>query len=241
MNKILGIAVLLAASVFLSMSTDAAEIGTGSPNGTNWLVDVYSDLTLANRTTIGAPAKQVGNYISVTNTDTNAPGSVWVAGSGNSTFFGLWTATYSFDIPTGATGLNLTFSNLLSDDRAMLLVNGTEVGWQAINEATGAGVMWKPVLGSENVVFQAYSSTPVDISSFIHIGSNTLELIVNNTNSASLFADPRSLNGSIDATDAHVQASLNYNVQATPEPATLTLIGTAVLGFIGWRARRRMV
>ncbi len=237
------LAVLVCAIAAMPVQGASINVGTNNGNGVNWLVDVYSSLTT--KTTSGVPAIQnavIGNYISITSNEYRT--GTWIAGSNNNTFNGLWTATETVVIPTGATNLNLTLSRLLGDDRIALRVNGTEVAWYSIDcNAGGAGLVCVPTTGNHSCTYEVDPVT-VDLSSYIHVGTNTLQLIVNNTGVAEapgLTAPVNNLNSDTDSTSAYLKATLSYSTSTVPEPTTLMLIGSAAAGLIGWRARRRMV
>ena len=67
---------------------------------------------------VGVPAFQVGSGISLTSNGFRT-GTI-IAGGSLDTFDGFWYADLSFNLPSNATNVALTFSGFFGDDRAVL-------------------------------------------------------------------------------------------------------------------------
>jgi len=100
---------------------------------------------------------------------------------------GLWTATYSFDLPT--TGYQLVISNLAANDSAVVELNGTIVDAAGIfgsssGQAPGYFI-FSPTGTAQSQKFydnySQYNGSPLHITAPLTVGSNTLEIFVDNT------------------------------------------------------------
>lgn len=137
-----------------------------------------------------------------------------------STFDGFWTATLTFTLPSDATDIDLDFSGLDADDRAVLELNGNIIGNGYSGTAAQAGNMTFTDKGVNEVYeFGGAASESGSVTSGFDLGgSNTLTLIVNNTQSG--------IGGGLTGdgfTAASVLGSITYETGATspvPEPAS---------------------
>lgn len=209
----------------------AATISFTTDGTTPWTVDVPSQ-GIAN----GTP--DIG-YIS--DTITPFPGGGGCTSSAcTSTFDGFWTANFAFTLPAGATGVSLSFSNLTADDRAVLELNGTILGnaYDGSAAAPASGNMTFTD-GGTNGAYSfggAASETGLVTTGFNVGGSNTLTLIVNNTQSG----PGGSLNPS-GFTVAGVTGSVSYvaTVAGVPEPRSALLIVSALAAIVLLKGKRR--
>ena len=120
-------------------------------------------------------------------------------------FDGFWTASLTFSLPIDCTAAILDFYNLVADDRAVLEVNGNYLGTDG--SGSSAGIVTGPgshmVLKdhgtpTQNWAFQDNSlggASGTFMSDLFNYGAgntNTLTLIVNNTNYGTSWGDPNS-------------------------------------------------
>jgi hypothetical protein len=201
-------------------STTAIDLGTDG-NASNWLITGGG--------AADAPAMQRYDEISLTS-DAHNDGT-FVNGASLAAFNGFWYADETFTIPTGATNVVLNFSGLQGDDRVVLELNGNILGDFFLNGAfanpptTGSGEMSFPP-GPPDVAYTFTGTTSGTTSTGFNIGGdNDLRLIVNNTHGSDLSAGTKTFQGSGDATDATVVASINYDV--VPEPASVAILCAA--------------
>jgi PEP-CTERM motif len=158
-------------------------------------------------------------------------------------FDGFWTAALNFTLPADTTSAQLAFSGLTADDRAVLELNGVMIG-NAYDGTSGGATVGMMTLtdGGPNAAFSfggpaAGSGT---VSTGFNIGgSNTLLLIVNNTQTGASGSP-----SGIGFTVAGVTGSVTYTESsggAVPEPASMILIaaGLPVLAMVRWRRNRR--
>jgi hypothetical protein len=149
----------------------AATIDVGTATQSNWLI------TGAGAT--NAAAVGPAGLISVSSNGLST--GTFVAGGSLASFTGFWEATDTFFIPAGATGVELTFSNFAADDRAVLELNGVQIGNTAINGGSGAGAM----CFSSTTPCGSFTFGPVNsgviTSGFTAGADNTLTIFVNNT------------------------------------------------------------
>jgi hypothetical protein len=157
----------------------------------------------------------------------------FVAGGSLANFNGFWYADETFALPANATGVSLSFDSLFGNDRAVLQLNGVTIGNVDHLGATGSAVMSFPP-GPPDVAYTITGTTSGVINSgFVLGGSNTLRIIVNNTGVVPITAPTATFGGTGDVTDAHLNATLTYNV---PEPSALGLLA---LGSTLCLARRK--
>jgi hypothetical protein len=114
-----GTAATAPAATLINLSTQTAA----------WTVSVPS-VGITNATAAGVNFPWGGNNISVIS---NGGGDgTWVGGVDNTAaqaaFDGFWTARTTFNLPTEATTIKLDFMGFEADDRAVMYLNGTEIG-----------------------------------------------------------------------------------------------------------------
>jgi hypothetical protein len=206
------------ASPLLGLSAATLDITTAST--ANW------------RVTAGAAVDAVpytfGTEISVTS-DGTGMGS-FVQGESFANFSGFWLAKYTFSLPSDATSVSLTYSNLNADDRMVLALNGITLASTGLphfgNDASGSMVL------TEGGPLQAWSFTGpagsvsgVVTSGFNLGGVNVLEAIMNNTDTGVYGPNlPIYAGTSNDSTTFGVFGVISYSV---PEPSSLWLLLTA--------------
>jgi hypothetical protein len=166
------------------------------------------------------------------------------------TFNGFWVATLSFNLPSWATGVSLNYSNLMSDDRALLLLNptGTITG-------SSTSIIGSTGMGTTNGSMQFTASgtqTPYTFNSLSWFGSgtvnsgfniggtNTLMLLVNNTNGGAA-GSTVPFGSSGDTTVAGVSGTLTYSAppSGVPEPSAIAYILIGLVPLAYKVARRR--
>jgi hypothetical protein len=184
--------------------------------------------------------------------DSTAPGCISPSSNGNSTgtlisgFLvsnsSFWYADNTFSIPAGATGISLSFSGLVGDDRVVLQLNGANIGNFCCAGGLTAGDGIMSFNGSTYVNPFDFTNTVSGTvtSGFVVGGANTLRLVENNTfggtNSSALdrnFAPN-------DNENASVVASVTYNAPlsppppAMPAPSSFVLLGAGMAVLTGW-------
>lgn len=146
---------------------------------------------------------------------------------------GFWTATYSFNL--SSTNDTLSISDLASDDRVVVELNGTPVA--------AAGI-YAPGNGTQTFIFTPtgsqvpYSGFLVNGAQSISVtspfidGSNTIELIVNNTNNG--------VYGGLTGGPTSVFFTGTVTPNAVPEPVSGALLLSGLVGIAAAvRGRRR--
>jgi len=227
----------LALAAFLSISTSAragltnVNLSTAG-NASAWVVTGGG--------AVNAPAFQPDSYdISLTSNAFRT--GTFATGGSSASFNGFWYADSDFFIPAGATSISLLFSGLRADDRAVLQLNGTDLGDYFQNSGysnpplTGLGVMsFPPGPPDISFVFTGISSGIVT-SGFNIGGMNDLRLVINNTSLGVLTQPTQTFATNTDGTAVGLTASLTYTT--VPEPASLGLT-TAIFPIMLRRQRR---
>jgi hypothetical protein len=159
--------------------------------------------------------------------DSITSNSIWIAPqavqgspsdpSGNGTT--IYDVTFS--LPTGATGITL-YINLTGDDYVTAVLNGsTNVFTPTAGDTTNG--MWTTTSGLQTIT-----------TGFLTGTTNTLQFTVPNNSSD---GTGRNCCG---PTGLNVDADVVYTTSSTPEPGTLALIGTGLLGLgVSFRRRKR--
>jgi len=227
MRTVYAIPVVL--SLAPASATLAATLDVGTASAGNWLIT-------------GAGAVAAPSY-----NPSDLPGTISITSNGNSTgtfvsgasladFNGFWYADSLFTIPSNATGVTLSFSRLLADDRVVLQLNGTDIGDYLLSTGGvgGPGVMSFPP-GPPDVSFTFTDQASAIITSgFLLGGVNDLRLVINNTGAASPSTPTRTFQSTGDFTYAQLSGTITYSV---PEPATLSLLAVTALTVL---SRRRV-
>jgi hypothetical protein len=182
-----------------------------------------------------APAAVLGGGgISITSNGLQS--GTFVAGASLAAFDGFWTANFSFFLPADADNISGSFSNLRSDDRVVLYLNGNQIGDGGLGIPAGGSIAGLMELtdGGGNLPFFFDSSDSSGAGSgpagFILGGENTLTAILNNTGSG-VTGITKTFAGAGDGVNFGVQGQLTFTT-AVPEPSTFTtLFGGCFLFF----------
>jgi hypothetical protein len=186
--------------------------------------------------------------ISVTDTS-RQDGTLVAPGFAASDFIGFWVAEFTFDLPVNAINVALNYHGLYGDDRAVLLLNDTEIANMTWD--TGPGRMDRTFAETQQGTYTDYNFTTrwvdptadggvafnanhVVTSGFVP-GQNTLKFIVNNTGNDALRTVPTAgFQAAGDASMANLVGAVSYDLSTpTPEPGTVSLLvlGTVAIAF----------
>jgi hypothetical protein len=162
--------------LFKTHDANANSIDFSTTMATNWTASAGG--------AVDVTPYQFGTEITVTS-NAFSNGS-FLPGGSVANFDGFWTAKFSFFLPAGATNASLVFSNMIADDRAVFMLNGTAIG--ATGNGTTSGVTQGYMVFTDGGSKQTYNFTGTNgyvsgsaTSGFVIGGTNTLEAIVNNT------------------------------------------------------------
>ncbi len=165
--------------------------------------------------------------LSVTSNESES--GTFLPGGTLSQFNGIWYADFSFNLPQGAAGVSLSFSNLTADDRVVLMLNATAIGDYFLNGGnlnpplTGTGV-FDLFSGPESYTYTA--TTSGTITTGFLTGANDLRLYVNNTGTQNLTAAAQTFTSSGDGTSVGVLGNITYSMTTVPEPESLALLAS---------------
>ena len=168
----------------------------------------------------------------------------------------FYTLTETFNLSPGFTNASLNITNFFADDRAVLRLNGTIVASTGIF-GPGPGSMVLS-LGGSNDPFNFQYGNPFGyvpgntgpfaaITSGFVTGLNTLEIIVNDTNTGIVGNLSSGVNCSfaecLAPTNVHLTAEVTFDgaVGEVPLPGALPLFATGIgaLGLVAYRRKRK--
>ncbi|HEV3333472.1 MAG TPA: hypothetical protein VG096_20955 [Bryobacteraceae bacterium] len=163
----------------------------------------------------------------------------FVNGASLAAFDGYWTASFTFFLPSTATDVSGSFSNLFADDRVVLFFNGNEIGDGGIGIPASGSVAGQMELtdggGDQPFTFASSDSAGSGSGGFILGGVNTLLAVINNTGSG-VTGTTKTFLGDGDGSVFRLQAEVTF----APEPAGLsTLVGGCLVALAWFRHRTR--
>jgi len=206
---------LLCLSLFYSPGHAQVIVDFSSTDASGW--------TVTGGGAVNAPAMQ-----NISLSSNRISSGTFAAGGSADAFDGFWTADFRFVLPSNASNVVLTFSNLFFDDRGILTVNGITLASTGTDAGHGnVGLM--TLTDGAGTQLYTFSDAPgaaqgTITNGFILGGINTIEAIVNNTHQGI----PGPTIGFADAGDGTwfgVSGNVSYSV---PEPSTTVIITALV-------------
>jgi hypothetical protein len=151
-------------------------------------------------------------------------------GIDNSDNVGFWTASYSFNLASANDTLSIT--DLAADDRVVVELNGTQVAAAGINGPGAGTFIFTPTGSQVSDNFLGNGSQSISVTSPFIAGTNTIELIVNNTGSG--------ISGGLSNGPTAVFFTGTVTPNAIPEPVSGALLLSGLVGIAAVvRGRRR--
>jgi len=231
--KKLSLSAAVAAStlIILGSLTNKAVAGvitiSTSNNAANWLI------TGAGANV--APAFQLNDSISLTSNGLNS--GTFAPGGSLAQFNGFWFADLTFSLPADAKNVVLNLNSGGFDDRAVVQLNGTDIGNGGI-AGPGSGLMTFSS-GSPEVTYPFTGFGSGIVTSGFNVGGlNTLRLIVNNTSSG-IFGTTKTFQGTGDFTVANFSGTVTFDQPAVTTPEPNNILGLGMLG-LGALVKRQL-
>ena len=221
--SLLSTAVTAQAVTLLNLSTQTAA----------WTVSVPS-VGITNTPAAAVNFPWGGNNIGVTSYE-----GTWVGGvdytAAHAAFDGFWTAQTTFVLPTEATTIKLDFNGFEADDRAVMYLNGTEIGGTRKDFANGFMVFSYQGASTPYTFLAGESQSGTASGPFIPGGVNTLQVIMNNIDRS----NPESLQGLVPNNGTFFQNTVQVSYDQIPEPSALLLLGSAGIALSLRRVRKK--
>ncbi len=201
-NLILRVVALLV--LLCARSLSATTIDFSTTTASNWLA------TAGGATNV--PAWQLGTHISITSNAFST--GTFLPGGAIANFDGFWTATYSFSLPANATNVTLVYSNIVADDRAVLLLNGNAIGAAGTKTVAGTNSGFMVLADGGALQPWTFYGSDGDLGGVVSTGfipgaTNTLQAIVNNTHNGFAATSLTDLTAT-DGTTFRVQGFIDY-------------------------------
>jgi hypothetical protein len=217
----------IAAAIFTTSAFAATVIDLGTSNAGNWSITGAG----AVGTTAMSSATSPGT-ISITNN--SMQNGIYIGGGSTSDFTGVWFADFMFFLPGDAINVVLNFSGLVADDRAVLQLNGSDIGNEALG-GPGLGLM-NFGAGDNLYTFSAGANSGIVTVGFNVGGLNTVRLLVNNTGTGRT-GSTQGFTTAGDGTATGLAGTVSFESSTVPEPGSFSfiLLGIAPLA---WRLRR---
>jgi hypothetical protein len=144
----------------------------------------------------------------------------------------FWTATTNFNLASANDTLSIT--DLASDDRTVVFLNGTPIASAGIFGPGLGSFIFTPTGSAVPWTFLNNGAQSISVTGPFNVGSNTLQLIVNNTNAG--------IQGNLTQGPSSLFLTATVSPNGVPEPGVwaLMIVGFGLAG-ASLRARRRVV
>jgi len=175
----------------------------------------------------------MGNWISITSNGLRS-GS-FVGGGDVASFDNFWIAQFDFTLPSDATNIRLTYSDLAVDDRGVVLLNGNLFAAIGLGEAPSGCTPGAMVIsnGSSNNPFDFCGGPSGVVTGGFNLGgTNTITAIINNTGTG-IVGDLSAPFMGQDYTLFTMLGAVDFS--ETPEPGSGFLIPAGALALVGMR------